>query len=147
MLVDLPWNNGTFSLSQMSRGSWLALPWREILCKSWAERSSLQLCHGAANIHRIKGRIKSNDVAPHVELSFASRGHLLAEEVWVQLSSGFSCKVSAIESWLSIVEPQPRMGFSPNDVRTERRAELVRAMLRWSRHSQSKYRKQQKEYN
>jgi hypothetical protein len=55
-------------------------------------------------------------------LSFASRGHLLAAGVWVHLSSG-SCKVSAIESWLS--EPQPRMGFSQISETTER-IQLIR---------------------
>jgi hypothetical protein len=37
------------------------------------------------------------------------------------MSSGFSCKVSVIENWLSIVEPQPRMGFGPNGVQGESR--------------------------
>jgi hypothetical protein len=74
---------------------------------------------------RRKGRIKSNDVAPHVGLSFASRGHPKVAGVWVHLSSGFSCKVSAIESWLSIVEPQPRMGFGQISETTER-IQLIR---------------------
>jgi hypothetical protein len=66
-----------------------------------------------------------NDVAPHVG-SASLRGDTYWQEgVWVQLSSGFSCKVSAIESWLSIVEPQPRMGFSQISETTEK-IQLIR---------------------
>jgi hypothetical protein len=39
-------------------------------------------------------------------------------DLWGIMSSGFSCKVSAIESWLSIAEPQPtfalQMACKPN---------------------------------
>jgi hypothetical protein len=46
-------------------------------------------------------------------------------DFWGILSSEFSCKANAIESWLSIAELQPRMGFSPNGVQTECRAKLA----------------------
>jgi hypothetical protein len=89
----------------MQNAGGLALKQRNVFVKPNEQRKLA--CSAMAR----KGRMKSNDVTSYVELSFASRGNLLAAGVWVHLSSEISETTERIQL-IRVPEPASQVPIS-----------------------------------